>query len=247
MGTCLLTGASSGIGRSLARHIAHQGESVVVLARRKPLLDSLVDEIAQAGGRAIAIACDVTDRAQVLAAASDAQAAFGPIERLVACAGGGERTYVDKFESAHIEEVVALNLFGTAHCIEAVLPGMLERGSGHLVAVSSLAAYRGLPEAAAYSAAKAALSNMMESLRIDLAPRGVSVTLLCPGFVRTKVSDEKPKPFELELEAATQAMCRAIMARKPYYAFPRPLALAAAWGRTLPAAAYDWLVAGKGS
>jgi short-subunit dehydrogenase len=124
---------------------------------------------------------------------------------------------------------------------------MLQRGSGHIVAVSSLAAYRGLPGAAAYSAAKAALSNMLESLRIDLRPRGIAVTLLCPGFVRTRPSvKKKRKPFQLEVEEATRRMYGAIIARKRYYAFPLPLVLAAAVGRVLPASLYDWLLAGQG-
>jgi short-subunit dehydrogenase len=222
--------------------LALQGEVVIAVARRKPLLDTLVEEIAEAGGKAVAIACDVTDRSAVLAAVAEAEALFGPIDRLVACAGGGERTYVDHFSAAHIDRVIDMNVGGTANCIEALLPGMLERGDGHIVAVSSLAAYRGLPEAAAYSAAKAALSNMLESLRIDLQPRGVAVTLLCPGFVRTKpAAEEKRKPFQLELETATTLMCRAIVSRKRYYAFPRPLVLAVAAGRMMPASLYDWL------
>ncbi len=228
--------------------MALKGEAIAAVARRKPLLDTLVEEITRAGGRAVAIGCDVTDRTAVLAAVAQAEALLGPIDRLVACAGGGERTNVETFDSAHVNEVLAMNLGGTVHCIEAILPGMLQRGSGQLVAVGSLAAYRGLPGAAAYSAAKAALSNMMESLRIDLRPRGIAVTLLCPGFVRTRPSARKKrKPFQLELEKATNAMCRAIMARKRYYAFPWPLVAVAAVGRMLPAGLYDRLLTGKGT
>lgn len=248
IGITFITGASSGIGRSLALRMALEGEAIAAVARRKPLLDTLVGEIVRAGGRAVAIGCDVTDRTAVLDAVAQAEALLGPIDRLVACAGGGERTNVDTFRSSHVDEVLAVNLGGTVHCIEAVLPGMLRRGNGQLVAVSSLAAYRGLPGAAAYSAAKAALSNLMESLRIDLRPRGIAVTLLCPGFVRTRpLAGKKRKPFQLELEKATNAMCRAIMARKRHYAFPWPLVVIAALGRMLPAGLYDWLLTGRGS
>src|SRR5262249_31139498 len=161
---------------------------VVVLARRKELLDTLVEEIEAAGGRAMAIACDVTDRAAVRDAVRAAEARFGPTACLVANAGGALKASDEAFSSAHIAAVGRLNLLSVAHCIEAVLPGMLDRRAGHLVAVSSLAAYRGLPGSAAYSAAKAGLTNMMESLRIDLRGSGVDVTLLAPGFVRTKPS-----------------------------------------------------------
>ena len=100
---------------------------------------------------------------------------------------------------------------------------MLERRAGHLVAIGSLAAYRGLPGAAAYSAAKAGLTNMMESLRIDLRPRGVDVSVIAPGFVRVKPG-KKRRPFQVELEDATRIIHRAILARRSYYAFPTSLA-----------------------
>jgi|RhiMethySRZTD1v2_1073278.scaffolds.fasta_scaffold687396_1 short-subunit dehydrogenase len=247
MSVTFITGASSGIGRSLALRLALQGETIAAVARRKPLLDTLVEEIARTGGRALAIQCDVTDHARVFTAVEETQAALGPIDRLIANAGGGEPTFVDTFDAAHIQRVFALNVEGTANCIEAVLPAMVQRGTGHIVAVSSLAAYRGLPSAAAYSAAKAALSNMMESLRIDLKPRGIAVTLLCPGFVRIRPSaKQKRKPFQLELEEATRRMVHAITVKKSYYAFPFPLVFAAALGRMMPASLYDWMLTGRG-
>jgi short-subunit dehydrogenase len=248
MGVTFLTGASSGIGRSLARRLAAGGEVVAAAARRKPLLDSLVVEIEKQGGRALAVECDVTNRARVLEAVAEAEATLGPVDRLVANAGGGDRTFVDGFTAAHVERVIALNVIGAAHCIEAVLPGMLARSRGHLVAVSSLAAYRGLPNAGAYSAAKAALSNLMESLRIDLRPRGVDVTLLLPGFVRLDAAKrrKKSKPLQIDLEDATARMHAAILARRPRYAFPAPLVLALALARLLPTPITDRLLAGRG-
>ena len=247
MTVTFLTGASSGIGRNLALRLALRGETVVVVARRKPLLDTLVEEIVRTGGRALAIPCDVTDRTSVFAAVEETQAVLGPIDRLIANAGGGEPTFVKTFDAAQIQRVFALNVEGTANCIEAVLPAMVRRGAGHIVAVSSLAAYRGLPSAAAYSAAKAALSNMIESLRIDLKPHGIAVTLICPGFVRTRSSAKKKrKPFQLEVEEAARRMDHAIAVKKPYYAFPFPLVFAAVLGRIMPASLYDWLLTGRG-
>jgi len=242
-----LTGASSGIGRSLARRLAAQGDVVAVVARRRALLESLVAEIAVAGGRALAVECDVTDRAAVHAAVRDVEATLGPIERLIANAGGGEPTDATAFAAAQVEQALALNVVGAANCIEAVLPGMLRRGRGHIVATSSLAAYRGLPGAAAYSAAKAALTNMLESLRIDLRPRGIAVTILCPGFVRVKESAKKKrKPLQMDVEDATRLMHRAILRQKPHYAFPLPMVLAVNLARLLPAAIYDRVLAGRG-
>jgi short-subunit dehydrogenase len=248
MGMTIVTGASSGIGRSLAKRIAADGEAVAVMARRKELLDTLVEEIEQAGGRAWAVRCDVTDREAVREAVRQAEERLGPTTTLIANAGGAAATDVANFSAAHIAVVVDLNLIGVANCIEAVLPGMLERGAGHLVAMSSIASYRGLPNAAAYSAAKAGLTNLMESLRIDLRSKGIDVTVLAPGFVRTKPAKKKKRnrPLTLELEDATARMHRAIKGRKAYYAFPKSL-LAVMWlGWALPAPIYDRIVAGRG-
>jgi len=247
MTVTFLTGASSGIGRSLARRLAAHGDAVAVVARRRELLDSLVGEIEATGGRALSLPCDVTDGTAVASAVRAAEAALGPIERLVANAGGGKPKDAVDFSAAEIDQALTLNVLGTAHCIEAVLPGMLQRRSGHIVATSSLAAYRGLPNAAAYSAAKAALNNMLESLRIDLRPHGIDVSVLCPGFVRVKQSPgKKRKPLQLEVEDATRLMHGAILRRATHYAFPWPMALAVNLGRLLPAALYDRILAGRG-
>ena len=218
---------------------------MALVARRKHLLDELAQEIERSGGTALAIACDVTEAASVCGAVRTVESTLGPVTRLVANVGGGERSGVDTFSAAHIDRALSVNVMSTANCIEAVLPGMLARRAGHIVAMGSLAGYRGLPGAAGYSAAKAALSNMMEGLRVELRPRGVQVTLLLPGFVRSKPK-RKYRPFELELEAATARMHQAILVGKPRYAFPWPLVLAASVCRLLPASLYDVLLAGRG-
>ena len=245
MGVTFITGASSGIGRSLARRLAAH-DAVAAVARREELLDSLVREIEAAGGRAIAVACDVTDREAVRAAVARTERELGPVERLVANAGGGVPTHVDRFDAGEVNDVFALNVGGTVNCVEAVLPGMLARGAGHLVAMSSLAGMRGLPSGAAYSGAKAGLTNLMESLRVDLRPRGVDVTVLLPGFVRVKPGKRKSKPFELDLETATARMERSILARRARDAFPWPLVLALSLARSLPAPLVDRLLTGRG-
>jgi hypothetical protein len=123
---------------------------------------------------------------------------------------------------------------------------MLARRSGHLVAVSSLAAVRGLPTAAAYSAAKAAVDNLMESLRIDLRGRGVDVTVIAPGPVRLTPKSKKSRLGSIDVEDATAAMERAIDARRRYFAFPRLFVAATTVSRLLPAALYERVVAGRG-
>jgi short-subunit dehydrogenase len=203
----------------------------------------LVKEIEASGGTGLAITCDVTQRQDVLEAVKEAQTAVGPIDRLIANAGAPGATDIDHLSAKDIERIISLNVIGVANAIEAVLPEMLRRGAGHLIATSSLAAYGGLPGSAGYSASKAALTNMMESLRIDLKPRGIDVTTLSPGFVRTSAFGMKKEPFQLELEDATERMHRAIRKRKRYYAFPMPLVIAVWIGRLLPRALYDRNVA----
>ena len=239
-----LTGASAGIGRSLALRLAADGEPIVVAARNLPALEELAAEIRKRGGESLAVQCDVTDPHSVAQAIGRAEAGFGPVTRLVANAGGSETTRVDAFDADHVARVLDLNVLGVARCIEAVLPGMLKRGTGHLVVTSSLAAYRGLPGAAAYSAAKAALTRLLEGLRVDLRGRGVDVTVIAPGFVRNKPTRSN-QPFMVELEPATERMARAIRARKPYYAFPWSLAALMRAASMLPPALYDRLLAGR--
>jgi short-subunit dehydrogenase len=247
MKTIFLTGASSGIGRSLALRLAGDGSAVALIARRRELLDSLAEEIHRAGGKALAVPCDVTDHSSVVAAVQRVEQAFGPIDTMIACAGGdlNKKNKRDAFVTSEINDLFALNVLGTAHCIEAILPGMLRRGRGHIVAIGSLAGYRGLPGAAGYSAAKGALANMIESLRLNVGSRGIDVTLILPGFVRTNLSRTKKRPFEIELEDATRRMHRAIVARRRRYAFPLPLVMLVGLGRLMPAALYDRLLAGR--
>jgi len=221
--------------------LAARGDVVVVVARRRELLDALVREIEAAGGRARAIACDVSDREQVLRAVALVESTHGPIERLVSCVGGGNRTTIDGFRASEVGQMLSLNVMGTANCLEAVLPRMLHRRRGHIVAVSSLAAARGLPGGAAYSAAKAALSTLLEGLRIDLKLRGIDVTILSPGFVRGDES-KKRRLMEVPLEAAAARMVKAIEWRRRSYSFPRRLAFFLAFLRCLPPAFADAIV-----
>jgi NADP-dependent 3-hydroxy acid dehydrogenase YdfG len=238
MTTTFVTGASSGIGRSLARRLAAAGDDVVVAARRLEELEALAEEIRASGGRAHAVACDVTDAASVRDALAGGERHFGPIERLVANAGGAETTHVESFTADHVARQLDLNVVGVARCIEVALPGMLERGRGHIVVTSSLAGYRGLPKSGAYSAAKAALTALLEGLRVDLRGTGVDVTVIAPGFVRQDPG-RRNMPFIVELEPATRRMARAIRNRRRYYAFPWTLASVVRLARLLPAAVYD--------
>jgi short-subunit dehydrogenase len=243
----LLTGASSGIGEALALEIARRGGILGLLARREELLRALAGKCEAAGGRARVFACDVVDSAAVQKAADDLGREFGRIDILIANAGiGGNNKETRELRPEFVRQVIEINLMGAVNAVYAVLPRMLERGEGQLVAVSSLAGFRGLPKSAAYSASKGAMTNFFESVRLDVQHQGVAVTIIQPGFIKTPLtSGRKNKmPFLMELEDAVPVFLRAIERKKKFAAFPWQLASFVRLGRIFPAWLYDKIASG---
>lgn len=241
----VVTGASSGLGRGLALALAGEGWRVALLARRRERLEVAADEIRAGGGTALALPVDVTDRAAVHTGVREAETRLGPIGLLVANAGISEGVRGGELDAERVRRIFEVNVLGTVHAVEAVLPGMRARGSGHILGVSSLAGYRGLPTAPAYSGSKAAMSAFLEGLRADLRGTGVAVTVAHPGYVRTPMTEGNPHPmpFLMELDDAVRILMRAVRKRPGSLAFPWPLALLVRAGRLLPSAWYDALVA----
>jgi len=237
----VITGASSGIGWALARALAADGARVGLVARRREELERLAAEIARAGGTAAVAPADVAERQAVVAAVGDLAARLGPVDLLVANAGVGAPTRLEPFNVAEIEKMFRVNTLGVVYAIEAVLPEMLRRGRGHLAAVSSLGAYKGLPGESAYCASKAAVNTFLEGLRIQLRGRGIAVTTICPGFVRTPMTSVNAfhMPFLLEADEAARRIVRALGRRKKVFNFPWPMALLMRLTRWLP----DWVMA----
>lgn len=243
MSVTFVAGASEGLGRQIAKELAVRGETITAVARRRALLNALVREIEAAGYRAVSVPCDVSDREQVYSAIDFVETKVGPIERVVVCVGGGQRTTIDDFRADQVRETLALNVIATANCIEAVLPRMLARQRGHIVAVSSLAAARGLPGAPEYSAAKAALTTLLEGMRIDLKFRGIDVTILSPGFIHSEKREKsRPKRVKVSADTAVARMVRAIEHRKKTCTFPLWMALVLAMLRCLPPTLADAVV-----
>lgn len=238
-----ITGASSGLGHGMARHLARQGFAVAAAARRLDALEDLCREIQAEGGVAVPIELDVADQDQVRRAVARCAESLGSPDLLVANAGISEQTGGRDLSAAAVERVMRVNFLGSVYAVEAVLPSMLERGSGHLVAVGSLAGYGGLPLTAAYSASKGAMYNFFESMRLDLRGTGVDVTVITPGYVRTPLTDRNAHrmPFLLETEDAVDRMVRAILRRDRLLTFPLPLAMATWFAQVLPPAVYDGL------
>jgi short-subunit dehydrogenase len=237
----IVTGASSGIGHALARALGKQGCRVGLIARRTEQLAELATIIEQEGGVAAFAAADVIDRQQTVAAIHDVAARLGPVDLLVANAGVGAPTVLEPLNVSDIEKMFQVNTLGVVYAIEAVLPQMLERGCGHIAAVSSMAAYKGLPGESGYTASKAAVSTFMEGLRIQLRDRRIAVTTICPGFVKTPMTDvnEFHMPWLLEADDAARRILRALRRRVKVYNFPWQMSLFMKLVRLAP----DWLVA----
>ena len=239
----LITGASSGIGKGMALEIAARGAHLGLLARREELLDEIVSQAR--GVKAVAVAADVRDAKAVRDAADRFRQELGPIDILIANAGIGTTGHVLQVTPEEVAKVIDINVLGAVNSVAAVLPEMVERKQGRLVAISSLAAYRGLAKSGAYCASKTALSAYFESVRIDLRDTGVGVTIIHPGFIKTDLTAGRvaKMPYLMELDYGVKKIISAIEREKRSYAFPWQLATIVRAGLIMPTAMYDWIAA----
>ncbi len=245
----LVTGASSGIGSSLALWLAARGVTVIAAGRRRARLEELRDAAAAAtaaggaagGGGAIEpLELDLADAVAARERLAELDGRDGGLDLVVANAGVGQVTPAQKFDWEACESVLRINVQGAAATLTAALPGMLARGRGHLVAISSIAAVRGFPANAAYGGSKAFLRHFMESLRLDLAGTGIKTTCVFPGFVKSEMtaSNRFPMPFLLETDEAAARIGRAIFAQQAELWFPWQMALPARVLGLLPSGLY---------
>jgi len=237
----MITGASSGLGKGMAREIAARGGHLGLLARREDLLKEIVEETRNV--KAVFATADVRDAKAVREAADRFRKELGPIDILIANAGIGTADHATSLTPEHAANVIGINVLGAINSVAAVLPEMVERKQGRLVAISSLAAYRGLAKSAAYCASKAALSAYFESLRIDLRHTGVGVTTIHPGFIKTDLTAGRhaKMPYLMELDDGVKKIVGAIEREKKTYAFPWQLATIVRSTMMMPAAMYDWI------
>ena len=241
----LITGAANGIGRATALELARNGVRMGLIDIDSTGLESLANELRDAGAMFVAATADVSWRWPLRQAVKEIEAALGPVDVLVACAGFGTLTLVPDLALDTLRHTFEVNMFGVAESIEAVLPGMLNRGRGHIVGVASLAGYRGFPWMISYSASKAALIAYLEALRPGLARRGITVTTVCPGFVRTAMSTGVPykrKVKMIEPEQAAQHLVRAILRRPRNCVFPWSMRMGLAILKLMPDRLFDWLM-----
>ena len=215
----VVTGTSSGIGRELAKTLAAEGCRVGLVARREAHLRELAAEIGAAACVAVA---DVRDPGSLAAAVTTIRGTFGPIDIAIANAGVDRPTRLDPVNVDDVTEMFHVNVLGMVHTFAAVLPEMLARRSGRLVAVSSLAGYRGLPGESAYCASKAAVNSYMDGLRIHLRGTGVHTTTVCPGFVQTPMTAHHAfaMPGVMTAEVAAGRIVRAVKSGRKVCDFP---------------------------
>lgn len=240
----ILTGASSGIGAEIAKQLAARGAKIALLARRKDQLESLAKDVRQEGGEAWAISCDVAQRESVREAFKEAIEKLGGVDIVILNAGIGKPTpAIAKLDVESFEDIIQINVMGVVYGIEQVLPHMLAAGKGAIVGVSSLAAYRGLPASTAYGASKAAVTNMLEGMRVELAPRGIEVITVSPGFVETPMTakNKHPMPFMWPVERAARTIIMGIEFGKREIVFPLPLKLFLSTALIFPNALWDFL------
>ena len=199
----VVTGASSGIGEATAWALAEHGATVVAVARRADRLDAVVARCRTRCDASYAFPADVADRAQAEAAVRDAEARLGRVDILVNNAGisPGEDPVHQTVED--VERVFAVNFFGAVYATGAALPGMVARGRGSILNVTSVAGYVPNPGEAAYGASKAALSRWSHGLAIDLHRTGVHVGVLSPGPIATEIWDHGPAEYGGKLYPAS--------------------------------------------
>ena len=235
--TVLITGAASGLGRELAKELCSYTEKLVLLDLNKEGLEETAD-LCRAKGSYISIYEADLLKEDPLRLVVEKESCPDVI---IANAGVGGVNPAHSFDAGIDSRIMGINYFGVVRTISPFLKEMVKRKSGHIVGISSLASIRGLPGACSYSASKAALNNFLESLRLDLAPHGVKVTTVLPGFLETPMANhnEFDMPFKVTVEKSAKHVLKAIVKNKKRYAFPWVMGILSLLNKFMPIFIYD--------
>lgn len=239
----VVSGASSGLGLALARHYLESGATIAAFARRGELLQSLSNEFP---GKVYCYTLDVRDQDAVRLAAADFMARVGVPDIVIANAGVSIGTLTRYAEDNDVfRQVMEINVLGMVQTFQPFVAAMREAGRGRLAGIASVAGFRGLPGSGAYSASKAAAISYLESLRLELHGSGVRVVTICPGYIRTPMTDINPypMPFMLEADDAARRIARVIERGRPFAVVPWQMALVGRLLKLLPNWLYDRLFA----
>ena len=236
-----ITGASSGIGEALARHYSAQGAQLGLEGRRADLLEKIASSLNPAPA---VYALDVRDASALRGAASDFIARFGVPDIVIANAGISKGTLTElQSDLAVFQQIFDTNVMGMVNTFHPFIAPMRANAVGTLVGIASVAGFRGIPGGGAYSASKAAAIKYCESLRVELRDAGISVVTICPGYIRTPMTDVNrfKMPFIIPVEDAVVRFARAIDAKTSFTVIPWTMGIAARVFRTLPNWLYDRL------
>ena len=235
-----ITGASSGIGKALAEKFAQENWKVAISARRENLLNII------AGHKNISsFPLDVTDDDKVKETFSNILKEFNYLNLCVFCSGAYDPKLEQEINKKQIRKIMDVNFFGVLNCIKAVENYFKGKKEGHVSIVSSIAAYRGLPNSSGYGPSKAALTNLTESLYFDFKKYNVRISLISPGFIKTSLTDknEFPMPFIKTPEFAAKKIYDGLIKNKSFEIhFPKPLTLILKLFRILPYKIYLFLI-----
>jgi len=240
----LITGASSGLGAALARHYAAPGIFLALTGRDAERLSAVAHDCREKGARVETEIMDILDASAVAKWITGIDLKH-PVDLLIANAGISGGTGITNDEPAEqVRRIFNVNLTGVLNSVMPIIPSMTARRHGQIAVMSSLAGFCGWPGAPAYSASKGAVRLYGEALRGALKPHGVKVSVICPGFVRTPLTDVNPygMPFLMEADKAAVIMARGLAANRARIAFPWPMACMAWLLMALPVRAGDWLI-----
>ena len=243
--TILITGATGGIGSALAEYYAAANSCIIITGRNLEKLQAIAKCCEQKGATIIQKKADVTDHPEFSQWMEEINAQY-PIDLLIANAGVSSIIAADREPETidTIRSVLDTNINGVINTVTPIIPSMRARKAGQIVIVSSLAAYRGIPMCPAYCASKAAIKSYGEALRAWLKADGVKVNVICPGFVKTAMSDKVsgPKPMMVSAEKAATIIARGLEKDTPVISFPGPLAWLSRLSMALPSALVDHLL-----
>ena len=235
-----ITGASSGIGKSVAEKFANEGWKVAVSARRKELLDELAKN-----PNIVSFPLDVTNRNQINEVFKNIIDNFGDLDICLFSSGTYEPKDEQNIDPDKIKNVINVNFIGVIDCVKSVERYFKDKKSGHISIVSSIAGYRGLPNSSGYGPSKAALTNFSESIYFDFKKFGVRVSVVSPGFIKTPLTDknEFPMPFLKTPEYAAEKIFNGLVKSSAFEIhFPKGLTLTLKFLRILPYRLYLFLV-----